>query len=47
MITDVYRLKQIADEKIDLVRQIGDRDLELLSQQQKAQQLAALRQMGF
>lgn len=47
VITDVYRLKQIQDEKIDLARQMGDRDLESLCRQQKAQTLAALRQMGF
>lgn len=47
VITDVYRLKQIADEKIDLARQMNDRDLETLCRQQKAQTLAALRQMGF
>lgn len=43
----VYRLKQIQDEKIDLARQMGDRDLENLCRQQKAQTLTALRQMGF
>lgn len=47
VITDVYRLKQIAEEKIDLARQMGDRDLEALCRQQKAQTLTALRQMGF
>lgn len=43
----VYRLKQIQDEKIDLARQMGDRDLENLCRQQKSQTLTALRQMGF
>lgn len=43
----VYRLKQIQDEKIDLARQMGERDLENLCRQQKVQTLTALRQMGF
>lgn len=47
VITDVYRLKQIQDEKISLARQMGDRDLERLCLQQKVQTLTALRQMGF
>lgn len=47
VITDVYRLKSIQDEKISLAQEMGDRDLERLCRQQKAQTLAALRQMGF
>lgn len=47
VITDVYRLKQIQDEKIILAQQMGDRDLVMLCQKQKAQTLTALRQMGF
>ena len=43
----VYRLKQIQDEKIDLARQMGDRELENLCRQQKTQTLTALKQMGF
>ena len=47
VITDVYRLKQIQDEKIGLAQEMGDRQLEALCRQQKAQTLIALRQMGF
>lgn len=47
VITDVYRLKSIQDEKISLAQDMGNRDLESLCRQQKAQTLAALRQMGF
>lgn len=47
VITDVYRLKQIQDEKISLAQEMGDRQLEALCRQQKAQTLIALRQMGF
>lgn len=43
----VFRLKQIQDEKISLARRMGDRELEAICRQQKAQTLAALRQIGF
>lgn len=43
----VYRLKQIQDEKISLAQRMGDRELEAICRQQKAQTLAALRQIGF
>ena len=43
----VFRLKQIQDEKIQLAQQMGNRELETISRQQKVQTLTALRQMGF
>ncbi len=47
VIPEIYRLKQIQDEKISLAQQMGDEELEAISRQQKTQTLLALRQMGF
>lgn len=43
----VARIKQILDEKISMAQQMGNHDLENGCRREKAQVLAALRQMGF